>query len=403
MQRKLDLRTGRSVWSASRAPAVTAKPLRRDVKTDVLVIGMGISGAMIAHALTLDGHAVVCVDRRGPLLGSTTATTALVQFEIDQPLTLLAKRMGRARAEQAWRRSRLSLGNLKAEIEREGIRCDLEERPSLYLDGNVLTPAALSAEAEARRAAGLDADYMTPKQLAEQYGIEGRSAIRGAGNLALEPRKLTAGFLKAAARRGARLHAPVEVIRIEHGPDAVVATTDEGRTIHAGHAVLATGYELMDAVPAAPHRIVSTWAIATRPQPRRLWPEQAMIWEAADPYLYMRTTRDGRIVCGGEDEDFEDEEKRDALIEGKTETISAKLKALFPGIDPEPEFRWAGAFGTTQTGLPIIGRVPRKPRLFAVMGYGGNGITYSRIAAELVRTALAGREDGDASLYAFPD
>ncbi|TGV62484.1 FAD-binding oxidoreductase, partial [Mesorhizobium sp. M00.F.Ca.ET.158.01.1.1] len=75
MPRKLDLRTGRPVWSAYRAPTVPTDSLTRDVKTDVLIIGMGISGAMMAEALTADGHSVICIDRRGPLKGSTAATT----------------------------------------------------------------------------------------------------------------------------------------------------------------------------------------------------------------------------------------------------------------------------------------------------------------------------------------
>ena len=91
MKRKLDLRTGRPVWFAYRAPAVPTHKLTRDVKTDVAVVGMGISGAMMAEALTARGLSVVCIDRRGPMKGSTPATTALVQFEIDQPLTKLVR------------------------------------------------------------------------------------------------------------------------------------------------------------------------------------------------------------------------------------------------------------------------------------------------------------------------
>ena len=54
-----------------------------------LVVGMGISGAMMAEALTGerpfgDLHRPARADE-----GSTAATTALVQFEIDQPLTML--------------------------------------------------------------------------------------------------------------------------------------------------------------------------------------------------------------------------------------------------------------------------------------------------------------------------
>jgi hypothetical protein len=60
--------------------------------------------------------------------------------------------------------------------------------------------------------------------------------------------------------------------------------------------------------------VISNWAIATVPQRRRLWPEECMIWEASDPYLCLRTTPDGRIICGGEDERFSDEAARDHLL-----------------------------------------------------------------------------------------
>ena len=55
MKRKLDLRTGRPVWFAYRAPSVPTQKLTRDVKADVAVVGMGISGAMMAEALTARG------------------------------------------------------------------------------------------------------------------------------------------------------------------------------------------------------------------------------------------------------------------------------------------------------------------------------------------------------------
>lgn len=78
MVRKLDLRSGRPVWYAYRAPSVPTGRLARDIRTDVAIIGMGISGAMVAEALTDAGMSVACIDRRGPFMGSTAATTALV-------------------------------------------------------------------------------------------------------------------------------------------------------------------------------------------------------------------------------------------------------------------------------------------------------------------------------------
>ncbi|MBX3582108.1 MAG: FAD-binding oxidoreductase [Rhizobiaceae bacterium] len=401
MRRKLDLRTGRPVWFAYRAPSVTPERLDRDIRTDVAVIGMGISGAMMAEALTAAGLDVVCLDRRGPMRGSTPATTALVQFEIDQPLTRLSRMIGRTQAERAWRRSRLAVESLFACVAELGIECRIERRNSLYLAGDELGASDLAMEAAARRAAGISAHYLTRQDLADRYGIERDGAILSHGNIALDPRMLTAGLLRKAAERGARFFAPTEATRIAGSREEISIETKEGPTITARHAVLATGYELMDIVPATEHSIISTWAIATRPQPQKIWPEEAFIWEASDPYLYMRSTSDGRVICGGEDEDFEDEDKRDALIDRKSSRLAEKLSRLFPKLDTTPEFAWAGSFGTTSTGLPHIGTVPYHPRIHVVMGYGGNGITYSRIASEIVASALSGNADSDADLYAL--
>jgi len=400
MQRKLDLRTGKSVWMAYRAPAVPTRKLARDLTTDVLVIGMGISGALAASALAAAGRDVVMIDRRGPILGSTAASTSLVQYEIDTPLTLLADKIGRDKAVRAWRRSRLGVASLHARILEHGIRCDLAMRPSLYLAGNVLDAAGLQAEAEARRAAGIAATFHDRAAMRDAYGIE-RAAIRGQDNLALDPRKLTAGLLLAALKDGARAYAPVEATELTHHTDEVLVATADGPLIRARHVVLTTGYELVDPVPSAKHRIISTWAIATAAQKGALWPDRAMMWEASDPYLYLRATSDGRIICGGEDEDFQDEESRDALIAEKAERIARKLGKLLPNLDSRPQFSWTGSFGTTTTGLPYIGALPRRRRIFAVMGYGGNGITYSEIAAGMVQNWLTGQDDPDADLFAF--
>lgn len=400
--RKLDLRTGTPVWSAYRAPRVPEERLKADLRTDVLIVGMGISGAMAADLLTEAGHDVVMIDRRGATLGSTPATTALVQFEIDVPMTTLRHSIGVDKATRAWRRSRLAVANLRGRIEELRIECRMADRQTLYLAGNVLTGSALREEAEMRAAAGLSSRYLTASEVSSGFGLDRDGAILSGGNLALDPVKLTRGLLSYARDRGARLFAPEEATQIRHHASGVEVTTKSGHMIEARHVVLATGYELLDIAQNDRHSVISTWAIATRPQKREnLWPGEPLMWEASDPYLYLRTTHDGRVICGGEDEDFQDEAARDDLIAEKTKRISRKLAKLLPKLDPTPEYAWAGSFGTTPTGLPLIGAIPNKPRIFALMGYGGNGITFSRIAAEFIRTAVAGREDSDADLFSL--
>ena len=96
--------------------------LARDIKTDVLVIGAGITGAMVADALTSAGAKVAVVDKRGLAKGSTVASTALVQYEIDTPLIVLTRKIGKEKAGRAWRRSRLAVDAIAARFSELGVQ-----------------------------------------------------------------------------------------------------------------------------------------------------------------------------------------------------------------------------------------------------------------------------------------
>ena len=83
----------------------SCRPSARRPDNRVIVIGAGMTGAMAAEELSAAGLRVTLVDRRGPLQGATSATTALLQYEIDTPLTVLQHTIGHADAARAWRRS----------------------------------------------------------------------------------------------------------------------------------------------------------------------------------------------------------------------------------------------------------------------------------------------------------
>ncbi len=399
--RKRKLRTGQPVWLANPLPKFNVSRLSADIEADVVVVGAGVSGAMVAEQLSDAGLDVVIVDRRRPVSGSTSASTALIQYEIDDAIRDLIPAVGLERAQRFWRRSKLALDALRERTRRLGIVCDLQARDSLFLEGAVLDAQALAEEARLRRDLGLEVRFMDRQSVQDTYGIAGRAAILGYDNIAADPVRLASGYLRCALKRGARLLSPVEITEVVPLAASVRCETDRGPTLRARHLVFATGYEMPKGVPTKGHTISSTFAMATRPQPRRLWPTQCFIWEASDPYLYMRTGPDGSIICGGEDEDFADAERRDAMLDAKIAVIEQKLAALFPKVDPRAQFAWCGNFGKSATGTPSIGPVPRMNNCFAVLGYGGNGITYSMLAAQILTSMITGGHDPDSDLFSF--
>jgi len=397
-----DLHGGRSLWQDTRVRLPPRGRLVRDCRCDVLIVGAGISGAMLADSLSDAGLEVIVCDRREPLQGSTAASTAMVLRELDTPLVKLAARMPRVEAERIWRRSCLAVHALRERTRSLGIDADLVEQDSLYLQGDVLDAEGLRAEADARARAGLEVRYLGAGEVQEQFGIARRAALRSGGALAVDPRALAAGFLRAAATRGARLHAPEEIMRVRPMRGGVEGVTRRGHRIRARHLVFATGYELPKQIPTGRYRIASTWAIATPRQPRRPWPGCCLIWEASSRYLYLRTTADGRVLCGGGDEDIADGAARDALLGRKSRWLQRRLAGLLPRIDHRIDYAWGGTFGLSTHGLPTIGAVPGMRRCHAVLGFGGNGVTFAMMAAQMLRNQLCGSGDADLELLGFP-
>jgi len=94
----------------------------------------------------------------------------------------------------------------------------------------------------------------------------------------------------------------------------------------------------------------------------------------------MGITVDGRAIVGGEDARYRNPLRRDAAVSKKAAKLEKRFRAMFPEIDLQPAYARAGTFGEAKDGLIYIGSVPELPRCFFVLGFGGNGITYSVIA-----------------------
>ncbi|MDO5703612.1 MAG: FAD-dependent oxidoreductase [Paracoccus sp. (in: a-proteobacteria)] len=400
--RKDDLRTGQPFWLRTPRVTVPAGRLPAQSGWDAIIVGAGISGALMAESLSRAGLKTLVLDRRDPVRGSTPASTAMIQHEIDVPLTRHIRDMGKARAQAVWRRSARAVDDLVALVDDLEIDCAMQPKRALYLTGDDMGARAMKAEASARQAAGLAAEFLNHSALLDRFGIDRTGAIVSAASASANPAQLTAGLLCAAKGRGAVVAAPVEITDLAELDGGVALATRDGCVVTAGQVVFCTGYEFLPVMQSRSHRITSTWALASGPRIRRPgWLDDFLVWEAADPYLYYRSTPDGRIIAGGEDEDDPDRNDDPALLVRKAAAIAKKLRDL-AGIDVgEPAYVWSAPFGNTTDGLPIIDRVPGHRRAFAVMGFGGNGITFSMIAAQIVTAAILGKPDKDAGLFAF--
>ena len=396
-----DLRTGTSPWCTPSAPTIPVQRLAAPLRADVVVVGAGITGALVAQALSATGQSVAVLDRRAPAHGSTAASTALLQFEIDTPLIHLIDSIGFERARRAWLWSQSAVQDLGALVRQQDIACAFRPRTALYLAGNILGASDLAEEGRQRRAIGLPSAFLDAASLKTLAGIDREAALISDGAADVDPVRLTIGLLRKALVQGCRIFSPTQLAEIVPGTRKVEMVTTDGVELAAGAVVFATGYELANGVPTQGHAITSTWAFATRPQPQAIWGSGELIWEASDPYLYIRTTEDGRVIVGGEDEPIDDANTRDTLLPTKVRALQAKTAQLLPQVDLTADFAWSGAFGASDNGLPSIGAVPGMPNCYAILGFGGNGLTFGMVASQIITSLLSGRNVAEAELFAF--
>ncbi|QEE49993.1 FAD-binding oxidoreductase [Flavobacterium alkalisoli] len=398
----MTLKAGYPFWLIKDGLPFTFPKLDHDVDTDVVIIGAGISGALVRYYLVKAGIKCTTIDARTIGLGSTSASTSLLQYEIDVPLYKLNEMIGKEKAQRAYQLCGEAIDKL-AEITKDFKLDELKKRKSLYYAAYKKDVSWLKKEYEARKEAGFKVKWLNEEEVMEQFGFKSYGAILSDKAAETNAYMLTHCLLQQKGKnKSLEIYDRTPVTDIKHTKNGVVLTTESGHTLKAKKLVYATGYEVVDFIDKDIVKLLSTYAVVSEQyNERQFWKDEVLIWNTADPYLYIRTTSDNRVLVGGRDEDFSNPAKRDKLISKKTKQLTNDVNKLFPELDFKPEFSWTGTFGSTKDGLPYIGPYSKKPNSYFSLGFGGNGITFSLIGAEIICDLLQGKDNPDAELFSF--
>ncbi|AVI62542.1 NAD(P)/FAD-dependent oxidoreductase [Halomonas sp. GFAJ-1] len=399
----MDLKSGYPFWAVKNGLLTAFPQLIRDHECEVVIIGGGITGALIANELSRHGHHVVVVERREVGWGSSAASTALLQYEIDTHMVDLAEQYGEANAVMAYQACAdaiLTLEGLAAELGNVAF----ERHHSLYYASNEEDVAALKAELALRQQHGFDVTWLERHEVLSTYGFEAPGAILSELAASIDPYRMAYQLFEKVVAQGGEVYDRTQVERIEPSAQGVEIILTNGVSLRCQQVVIAAGYESQNWLPESVAANRSSYAFVTDPLPYEALGilRHTLVWESARPYLYMRSTQDGRLLVGGDDDEEDIPERRDARVIEKAQGLAAKIETLWPALDINPTFCWAGTFAETSDGLPYFGpHASLGPRVHFALAYGGNGITYSVVGAKLLRALIEGNDHPLAELYSF--
>ncbi|OSZ81426.1 hypothetical protein CAP36_09385 [Chitinophagaceae bacterium IBVUCB2] len=396
------LRTFESFWLLKNGLLNSYPSLEKNISTEIIVIGGGITGALISDALISKNYKVTLLDKRDIGQGSTSATTSMLQYEIDTPLHKLADIMGEESAAECYKAGIKAIQDLGKLVGLKKIDCGFQKKRSLYCAHNKKAAEDLYKEFEIRNKYKLGVKWLTPAIVKKQYDIVSEGAILSGTAASVDAYKLTHELIRLNVKKGMQVFDQTDISEFDCRDDGVTVITKNGSRVDGKKIIFCSGFESTSLLKEKIAKLFYTYACVSEQNiaiNKNI--KDTLIWDTQDPYLYLRTTDDGRLLIGGEDSSnnislFQQQKK-----EKKSTTLITKLGKLIPGLHFVEDFSWAGTFGSTKDGLPYIGASPEFANALFVLGFGGNGITFSVQGRSIITDLLAGKKNKLAQYYRF--
>lgn len=390
----MDLKSNEPFWLLKNGLVSSYPSLKSDEECDVLIIGGGITGSLIAHQMISDGYKTILIDKREICNGSTSATTSMLQYEIDVPLYELIEKIGKKGAVASYKACSDSIDKLEKLTDEIKSDSGFKRKKSLYFASKKKDAVWQKKEYEARKNAGFKVKWLESDEVSKQFGFENTfGGIVSEQGASIDAFKFAHELFKLNVSKGLKIFDKTEMTSVEYFRGFNTVTADSGFKIRAKKVIYCIGYESQSLIKEHFVNLKSTYAIVSEIDKKKFKNiSNTLVWNTDEPYMYMRTTDDGRMLIGGGDEDFYDAKKRDSLLNKKEKEILKTLKKIKPDYHFYTDFVWAGTFGETKDGLPYIGTHKDFKNSYFVLGFGGNGITFSVTGMEMASRFMKGKK-----------
>ncbi len=341
---------------------------------DVLIVGGGITGITTALQLQKAGKKCILAEAQTIGFGTTGGTTAHLNTIMDTPYNLIEKNFGEDNAQLVAEATRNAIDLVKQNINEYSIDCAFEEKDGYVFSQDDKQTKELEDIFTASKKAGCEVEHADKIPVP----IDFKKSIVFKRQAQFHPSKYLYALAKAFENAGGILLQGCRITGIKEN-DVLEIESSLGK-INARKLIYAThvppGVNLLH-FRCAPYR---SYAIAVTLKDNN-YPD-ALAYDMYEPYHYYRTqVIDGKsyLIAGGEDHKTAHEENTEACFT----RLESYIRKYFEV--EEVAFRWSSQYFEPADGLPYIGNLPGNgDNVFVATGFGGNGITYSHVAAMIL-------------------
>jgi glycine/D-amino acid oxidase-like deaminating enzyme/nitrite reductase/ring-hydroxylating ferredoxin subunit len=389
-------------WIDSAKPLYFSK-LSRNIKTDAVIIGGGISGLTTAYFLLKSGKKIVALEDGFIGSGETGRTTAHIANALDDRYHEIESIFSKEKSKLAAESHTIAIDTIESIVKNEEIDCDFERVNGILFIHPSDNHNNLEKEFQALQRAGIPVSSVN-----EIDGIKNVTGpfIRFPNQAQFHPVKYLGGIAEAIKRMGGEIFTQTHVDAVEKNS----VTTSDNYFVEADHIVVATNTPVSDKfvihTKQAPYR---TYVIAARilkgSLPKNLWwdtGDHNSVWQSY-PYHYIRVHNYNDdfdlLISGGEDHKTGQAEKENIPEEERYFKLYNWTKKHFPVIE-DVVYHWSGQVMEPVDNLAFIGKNPMDyDNIYIISGDSGNGITHGTIAGIIINDLILGRKNKFADLY----
>ena len=377
------------------------KYLTENISTEVVIIGGGVTGAILGYYFSKNNIDTVIIDKMRVGHGSTGITTALLQYELDKTIRQLEEVTELQNIIKSYKLGELALNEIEKFNNENGDNFDYIKRDTLFYTGKDRDINEIIEEYNLRKENGFDVRLI--EEIDNPFSFDLKAGVYGVGGGAeIDPYKFTQELIRVGEKRGnLKIYENTEAIDILYNEDNVEVITKYDYRIRAKIVIAATGFNTSLFTKRNFGIKTTTFNIVTKSLKKiEGWQNLVLIRNNKDPYNYFRTTKDNRIIAGGEDIGFISDIYDEKKANEKYDMLENKLKTMFNKIqDIEIEYRYCGAFASTKDNLGFIGKDPNNDKLYYALGYGANGILFAILAGLFLPRAYLGEEVKELNLF----